>query len=202
MIISVVNKKGGVGKTPFAFSIAKDLEYFLQSNDNSIIEKIYPEKAKILPTPKKIDNCVYDFGGFVEKGVLDIIKESNKIIIPCTSNYNSLLRTLETLNEIGNDDRVCILVTDYRDEKEKRQICETLESNFTDLNLFFFKFSKIIENSMSSGASFTELYNENNLSRLSYTNFFNEYQRLLDFIRKEKKINGKKTIYNCRSFKL
>ncbi|EAJ0240130.1 ParA family protein, partial [Campylobacter coli] len=24
MIISVVNKKGGVGKTPFAFSIAKD----------------------------------------------------------------------------------------------------------------------------------------------------------------------------------
>ncbi len=53
MIISVINKKGGVGKTPFAFSIAKDLEYFLQSNDNSIIEKIYPEKAKILPTPKK-----------------------------------------------------------------------------------------------------------------------------------------------------
>ncbi|EKD6905007.1 TPA: hypothetical protein R0M14_001837, partial [Campylobacter coli] len=48
------------------------------------------------------------------------------------------------------------------------------------------KFSKIIENSMSSGASFTELYNENNLSRLSYTNFFNEYQRLLDFIRKDK----------------
>ncbi|EOB2816501.1 ParA family protein, partial [Campylobacter jejuni] len=27
MIISVVNKKGGVGKTPFAFSVAKDLEY-------------------------------------------------------------------------------------------------------------------------------------------------------------------------------
>ncbi|KRS46847.1 hypothetical protein DB03_09910, partial [Campylobacter coli] len=80
-------------------------------------------------------------GGFVEKGVLDIIKESNKIIVPCTSNYNSLLRTLETLNEIGNDGKVCILVTDYRDEKEKKQICETLESNFTDLNLFFFKFS-------------------------------------------------------------
>ncbi|BDM09479.1 hypothetical protein THJ099_18320 (plasmid) [Campylobacter jejuni] len=128
MIISVVNKKGGVGKTPFAFSIAKDLEYFLQSNDNSIIEKIYPEKAKILLTPKKIDNCVFDFGGFVEKGVLDIIKESNKIIIPCTSNYNSLLRTLETLNEIGNDDRVCILVTDYRDEKEKRQFVKLLKA--------------------------------------------------------------------------
>lgn len=31
MIISVVNKKGGVGKTPFAFSIAKDLEYFYKA---------------------------------------------------------------------------------------------------------------------------------------------------------------------------
>ncbi|MCR6580387.1 hypothetical protein, partial [Campylobacter insulaenigrae] len=173
------------GKTPFAFSIAKDLGYFLQSNDNSIIEKIYPEKAKILPTPKKINDCVYDFGGFVEKGVLDIVKESQTIIIPCTSNYNSLLRTLETLNEIGNNERVCILVTDYRDEKEKNLICETLESNFTNLNLFFFKFSKIIENSISSGASFTELYNENSLSRLSYTNFFQEYQKLLNFINRK-----------------
>ncbi|RAX59329.1 hypothetical protein CCZ01_00925 [Helicobacter monodelphidis] len=186
MIISVINKKGGVGKTPFAFSIAKDLGYFLQSNDNSIIEQIYPQKAKILLTPKKIDNCVYDFGGFVEKGILEIVKESDYIIVPCTSDYNSLLRTLETLNEIGNSNKVCILVTDYRDDKEKNQICETLDSNFTDLNLFFFKFSKIIRNSTSSGASFTELYNENNLSRLSYTNFFNEYQKLLSFITKEK----------------
>lgn len=80
MIISVINKKGGVGKTPFAFSIAKDLEYFLQSNDNSIIEKIYPEKAKILPTPKKIDNCVYDFGGFVEKGDWILLKKAIRLL--------------------------------------------------------------------------------------------------------------------------
>ena len=184
MVVSVINKKGGVGKTPFAFSIAKDLNLFLQSNDNSIIEKIYPQKAKILPTPKLIDNCVYDFGGFVEKGILEILQDSDCIIVPCTSNYNALLRTLETLNEIKEcSKKIGILVTDYRDEKEKQLICETLESNFTDLNLFFFKFSKIIENSMSSGASFTELYNENNLTRLSYTNFVNEYQRLLNFIK-------------------
>lgn len=37
MIVSVINKKGGVGKTPFAFSVAKDLGHFLQSNDNSIL---------------------------------------------------------------------------------------------------------------------------------------------------------------------
>ena len=64
----------------------------------------------------------------MEKGILNIVKESDVIIIPCTSNYNSLLRTLETLNEIGNDDRVCILVTDYRDEKEKNKFAKPLKA--------------------------------------------------------------------------
>ena len=40
MIISVINKKGGVGKTSFAFSIAKDLGLYLQSNDASVIESM------------------------------------------------------------------------------------------------------------------------------------------------------------------
>lgn len=47
MIISIINKKGGVGKTPISFSLAKDLGYYLQSNDNSVIESIYPDMAKI-----------------------------------------------------------------------------------------------------------------------------------------------------------
>ena len=46
MIILVINKKGGVGKTPIAFSLAKDLGYYLQSNDNSVIESIYPYTAR------------------------------------------------------------------------------------------------------------------------------------------------------------
>ena len=82
MIISIINKKGGVGKTSFGFSIAKDLELYLQSNDASIIESIYPNMSKISAQPKLIDNCVYDFGGFVSAGVLDT--KSDFIIVPCT----------------------------------------------------------------------------------------------------------------------
>lgn len=184
MKISIINKKGGVGKTPFAFSIAKDLGLFLQSNDNSIIEQIYPNMAKISLTPKEIDNCVYDFGGFVEKGILDIAKSSDVIIIPCTSSYNALLRTSETLNELKNiNQNLCVLITDYKDDKEKQQMIDVLNENFSDISYFYFKFSKIIDNSMTGGFSFKELYEENSLSRLSYANFYKEYQRLLDFIK-------------------
>ncbi len=68
MVVSVVNKKGGVGKTAFSFSIAKDLGLFLQSNGSSLIEQLYPGKAKISAYPKLIANCVYDFGGVCRRG--------------------------------------------------------------------------------------------------------------------------------------
>ncbi len=181
MILSTINKKGGVGKTAFSFSIAKDLDLFLQSNDSSIIESIYPNKAKISTYPPLIDNCVYDFGGFIQSGVLDIAQASQAIIIPCTPLYNALLKTIETIQELqALKVPLMVLITDYQSLEEKEQASSTLESNFTDLNFFCFKRSKILENSMRKGLSFKELSLQTPLSRLHYKTFITEYKRLLD----------------------
>ncbi|WP_297195588.1 hypothetical protein [uncultured Campylobacter sp.] len=193
MIISIINKKGGVGKTPFAFSIAKDLDMFLQSNDNSIIESIYPNKSKISKQPSLLDNCVYDFGGFVEKGIVNILKESDFIIIPCTELYNSILRSIETINEIkAINKNITLLVTAYRDEKGKEIIKDTITNNTLGLDFYFFKYSKIIDNAMINALSFTELYNETPLSKKAYKNFFDEYSKLLNTIKNKGRSNAKK----------
>ena len=165
MKIAVINKKGGVGKTPFAFSIAKDLGYFLQSNDKSCIENIYPKKAKILDKVQSIDDCVYDFGGFVAGGVLDILRGCKAIIVPCTPSYNAVLRTVETIEEISH--------------KELEFLNSNLKNRFQNIPMFYFKNSKIVNNAINTGLSFTELYNENALSQRSYQIFFDEYQSLL-----------------------
>ena len=184
MIISVINKKGGVGKTSFSFSIAKDLDLFLQSNDSSIIEQIYPNKAKISTSPQLLDNCIFDFGGFVDRGILDIIKESDFVIVPCTTIYNSILRTIETILEIKKVNlNIIVLITDWTSENDKIYTLEMLESNFTDLDFYFFKRSKILENSMKTGASFKELTEESGLTRMSYAVFYKEYQRLLNTLK-------------------
>lgn len=181
MIISLINKKGGVGKTPFAFSLAKDLNFFLQSNDNSIIESIYPKKTKISKEPILLDDCVYDFGGFVDKGVVNILKESDFIIIPCTQSYNSILRSIETINEIKDINKnIIVLISGYKSDTSRDNIKEMIIKNSSKLDFYFFKYSKIIDNAMINGLSFSELYNETPLSKLAYKNFFTEYENLLN----------------------
>ena len=184
MKIALLNKKGGVGKTPFAFSIAKDLDYFLQSNDNSCIEQIYPDKAKVLEKVKEIDNCVYDFGGFAAGGVLDIIRGCSVVIIPCLPTYNSLIRTIETIGEIKEvNSSIFLLATNFKDEKEEEFLEKELDSQYKEIPTFYFKNSKIVNNAVNFGLSFTELYNENSLSKRSYLGFYNEYRRLLKAIK-------------------
>ena len=157
MIISILNKKGGVGKTPFAFSIAKDLSLYLQSNDTSCIEQIYPNYAVITDTPKLIDNCVYDFGGFKSAGVLKIISESDYVVVPCLPEFNSLLRTMETIDEIKKiNPNIIILATDYKDNAELSFLKENLEKNFKNIPIIYFKSSKIVKNAINSGKSFID----------------------------------------------
>ncbi|MDR2066231.1 MAG: hypothetical protein LBP57_00080 [Endomicrobium sp.] len=190
MKVCIINKKGGVGKTPFAFSIAKDLKLFLQSNDNSMIEKIYPKMAKISKEVKNIDNCVYDFGGFVDKGVIEILKTSDFNILPCLPNYNSILRTVETINEIAiYNKNIIVLITGIKNTEDEIQIKEAIIDKFSNMPILFFSFkeSKILENSILTGLSMEELYNENGLSRNNYKGFYLSYKSLLNVLKNAKK---------------
>ena len=181
MVISVVNKKGGVGKTPISFSLAKDLGYYLQSNDNSVIESIYPEMSKISASPELIDNCVYDFGGFVDTGVIKIIKESAAVLIPCSIDYNSILRTVETIEEIVQfNSNIIVIVTKTEKESDFNSTVEAISNHFEDLHFLELRLSKVFRNCMETGFSIKELYNENPLSRSAYKTVYKQYLTLLE----------------------
>lgn len=184
MIVSVVNKKGGVGKTPIAFSLAKDLNYYLQSNDNSVIENIYPNMAQITSKPKLIDNCVYDFGGFVDAGIIDIIKKSDAVIVPCSIDYNSILRTVETIEEIkAHAQAIIIIITKTEKDTDFESTKNAIEEYFEDLHFFELKQSKIFKNSIETGLSLTELFCENALSKSAYKTVYNQYKTVLDIFK-------------------
>ena len=186
MILSVINKKGGVGKTPIAFSLAKDLGYYLQSNDNSVIESIYPEMAKISPTPEIIENCVYDFGGFVTTGVLPILKVSDAVLIPTSTDYNSILRTVETIEEIqALNNRLFILVTKTEKESDFQAVKDAISAHFDNLEFFELRLSRAFKNSIETGLSLSELYHETPLSKCAYKTVYQQYRSLLELFKGE-----------------
>lgn len=184
MVISVINKKGGVGKTPIAFSIAKDLGYYLQSNDNSVIESIYPDMARISASPELIDDCVYDFGGFVDTGVINIIKTSAIVIIPVSIDYNSILRAVETIEEIQPlNQNIIVIVTKTEKEGDFEMVREAIGRHFDELQYFEFRLSKAFKNAIETGLSLTELYNETPLSRSAYKTVYNQYNTVLELFK-------------------
>jgi len=182
MKIAVFNKKGGVGKTSISYSIAKDLDYFLISNDDSTIEIAYPGKAKIMKEPKLINNCVYDFGGFVDLNILKILNESDLVIVPLNYDLNSFKKTISTLEEIENKNIIFVInravKNDYLDIKKH------LKSNY-NYPIFEIKDSKIWVKTFIENKSVSEIKNSSKINKYIYRNSITEYENLLNLIKKK-----------------
>lgn len=180
-IVSIFNKKGGVGKTSIAFSLAKDMNLNLVSNDDSVIEKIY-DKAKIVNKINTIDdNTIYDLGGFVESGIITLFNKSDMIIIPTTLDVNAIKRTINTVMEISRYcDNIIIIINRVQNQKIDKfsQSINALEG--LGVELFYLRESEVIVNSMYLGKTIKELYGESGLSRHNYNAVYKEYEKILE----------------------
>jgi len=182
MKIAVFNKKGGVGKTSLSFSIAKDLDYFLISNDDSTIEIAYPNRAKIMREPKLIDNCVYDFGGFVDLNILEILNKTDLIIIPLNYDLNSFKKTISTLKEIEN--KKIIFVINRAVKNDYLDIKKHLKNNYNH-PVFEIKDSKIWAKTFIEHKSVLEIKNSSKINKYIYRNSITEYENLLKLIKEK-----------------
>jgi len=184
MRISIINKKGGVGKTSLAYSLAKDLEYFLLSNDDSVIEVAYPKMAKVMEEPKLIENVVYDFGGFVDAGVIKILEKSDYVVIPLTSDLNSFKKTVSIINEIKNKN--IILVANKSEKEDFKEIEEYFKSHFS-FPIFEIKNSRIWKKTFEEKLSVTEIKKSSKVNQYIYRNSINGYEDLINYIKSEGK---------------
>jgi len=180
--ITFLNKKGGVGKTSLAFSVAKDLGYFLISNDDSVIESSYPDKARIMEKVKYIADAdiVYDLGGFVDNNAIEIIKNSNIIFIPTLLDINSIKRTINTVAEIQElNNEIVLIVNNYtaNDLKKYRTAVDKLKQIGCDI--IFIQKSEAIPNSLYIGKTITEQYNASNLNKKSFKRIYEAYSSIL-----------------------
>ena len=110
--------------------------------------------------------------------------------MPCVPNYNAILKTIKTIQEIENvNQNIIILATNIKETKDIDLIKDTLKENYVFLKFFTFKHSKIIENILNTGMSINQLWSETPLSRMSYARFQVEYAALLEEIKKYSKLS-------------
>jgi len=185
MIISIWSKKGGVGKTSIAYNLARDLGYFLISNDDSIIEKAYPNMSKILDSKylKLIDNCIYDFGGFVDAHIKDILQKSDLVIVPTNSDLNSFKKTLSTIKELKdlNQNNIIIVANkvEYKDDFDE------IENFFKNQNIKVFELpnSKIFKKSFELQKSINDICNQSKLNAYVYRKICKQYNQIINYIK-------------------
>jgi len=185
--IAIITLDGGAGKTALAFSLAKDFDYYLISNDDSVIEKAYEGRAKIMKLPKVIDDVIYDFGGFVDTGVIDIIKACDLVIVPCINDLNSKMKAIKTIKQLqAYNDKFLVVATRLEDKNDYKEVKEGILKVFTDIPVLPLRKTKLFKNALEFGQSPLELEAESKLIAYQQRNILAEYKILLNYIKETK----------------
>jgi len=127
MKIAIFNKKGGVGKTPLSYLIAKELGLKILTNDDNVIsEELVTYQDKI--DTYGHDNIVIDMGGWIDDNTLDILQESDIVLIPFNSEPNSIKRTKNLTKELDTlEIDYNLIFTQYTSDREIKRMKEEFE---------------------------------------------------------------------------
>jgi len=192
MLISIFNLKGGTGKTSLAYSLAKDLDSYYITNDsyNSIVGNIYSKTIEELNDNIIADNTViFDGGGFFDNTIKDILKHSDKIIIPLEADLNSLSSLESFIVELLKINKNIIYIlnkietypTAQRDYKAVREHLIS-EFNINDSHIFKLPHSRIFKNIFDEELGIKELINSSKKNQYTYRNILPQYEAILKLL--------------------
>ena len=183
MKIAVITTDGGAGKTAISFALAKELDYYLISNDDSVIELVYPDMAQITKEPTILNDTVYDFGGFVDNGVLEIIKHCDIVIVPCINDINSKMKAINIIKELSKyNNRFLVVATRLENTQDFNEIKEAIKDEFSNVEVLPLRKTKMLKNGLEFGLSPLELIAKSKQIAYAGRNFIPEYKSVLKYV--------------------
>ena len=162
MSFVVYSIKGGVGKTTLSVQISQMFDYTYVTNDShSSADNLMPEEKGFLVSSEEYDeipfdeNIVYDFGGFKDTRINNIIKQANKIIIPTLTSIVDVQATMATLKDVAQINKNIIIAINRTKNNNKaielkEYLAEEIKKSFQDLDIsiIFVRESSVLEDSL------------------------------------------------------
>ena len=183
MKIAVITTDGGAGKTAISFALAKELDYYLISNDDSVIELVYPDMAQITKEPTILNDTIYDFGGFVDNGVLEIIKHCDIVVVPCINDINSKMKAINIIKELSKyNNRFLVVATRLENTQDFNEIKEAIKDEFSNVEVLPLRKTKMLKNGLEFGLSPLELIAKSKQIAYAGRNFIPEYKSVLKYV--------------------
>ncbi len=158
----VYSIKGGVGKTTLSVQITQMLEHTYVTNDShSSAHNLMPEEKGFLVSIEEYeeipydDNIVYDFGGFKDTRINDIIKQAKKIVIPTLTSIVDVQATMATLKDVIEINKnIIIVVNRAKNNNKATELKEYLDDEIKKLDssinipIIFVRESSVLEDSL------------------------------------------------------
>lgn len=179
MKLTVLNFKGGQGKTSIAISLAEHFKLGVIVNEPYSSVGLVLEPDSYFYVKNKLpnaDDVVYDFGGGVTQIMLEAIRQSDFVIIPTLPEAADLYVTEQCFKSVKEhvDLGKIIIVAN----KCKGEDFAKVSAKFQDCKVVQIRPSKAIENIYLKGESIEEQAKKNALSAYTYKRVLEDFKVL------------------------
>jgi len=185
MVVTIFSTKGGVGKTSLSYSIAKDLGCKYITNDFSMAVNSFSNGSQAKHVKKNIPlykDALYDFGGFEDKNVDLIIGKSDLLIVPVIADINSIMKALQNISKFKKT-RILVVGNMVENDKDKLVIQTSIEKYFPNIELLFFRKSRLLRNSLEEKLSATEMFKLSGKNKYLYRNAYQDYRAIMSVVK-------------------
>jgi hypothetical protein len=204
------SSKGGAGKTPVSYYLAKEHGYKIATNDYGVYDMcLKPDEFYYSPWESPFpeypeDDIVFDLGGMLAKGgqsIVDAVKKSDLIIVPIFYEPTSVRKGVLSIREVLQFNKnIAVIATRLKSHsKDRGSLRNGYEHSFRYLSIkstidslckrigieipvFPTANTTMYENMMIKRMSVSEMIKEDPLCAHSYKNPIRQIERVVDYI--------------------